>query len=312
VCKLSNIELHHVNNGIATGLHKLHAHCGKLHTDIRPQNVLVDVDEHNQIVACYLADFGRVHSIRSEHSRTSFIGTQFDGNRDSDPSYYPPEVKAQRFENAGTFSDCYSYALVVLRCLLLFEDWKTVVVTGCVDVNYTELNKLLSTDYASRKTAGLKQCYEELKAWINLCNPATAVGGSGGGGGGGGRDQGGAHQGGLTSRSAEGQGGRRTNNESKQKNPRHGNSETGRRRSSGVQTYNDALRPCVENGSMQVVCTRHNCKVFNESCINGFPKTADVVAKETGVKGCGLFSENDLDHGQFVIQYKGKVQPRPC
>jgi SET domain-containing protein len=65
---------------------------------------------------------------------------------------------------------------------------------------------------------------------------------------------------------------------------------------------------CWENQSMEIECKDDCCK-GGEGCLNKRIQKCEVkkVRKERGEKGFGLFADEDIQKGEYMIKYTGKI-----
>ncbi|KAL8532035.1 hypothetical protein ACS0TY_008586 [Phlomoides rotata] len=98
--------LYKIAIGIAKGLEYLHTGCNTriVHFDIKPQNILLDVDFCPKI-----SDFGLAKLFKKKQSVLSVFGTR------GTIGYIAPEVFSRAFGGVSHKSDVYSYGMMVLE-----------------------------------------------------------------------------------------------------------------------------------------------------------------------------------------------------
>ena len=97
---------HQISLGIARGLEYLHRGCNTriLHFDIKPHNILLDVDFVPKI-----SDFGLARICTRKESLVSMLGPR------GTIGYIAPEVVSRSFGGISHKSDVYSYGMMILE-----------------------------------------------------------------------------------------------------------------------------------------------------------------------------------------------------
>jgi serine/threonine protein kinase len=142
--------------GVLNALNYLHTQCSPIiHLDIKPENILLKLDENNNIISVKLVDFGLSHQV-SHIEPINKIGTEI---------YSSPERKLGILH---TNSDIYSLGIIL--CEMLYF-WKTdmerikeiekIKIETIDKLNdFPIIIKMISTDYLKRPSAKnlLKLC----------------------------------------------------------------------------------------------------------------------------------------------------------
>lgn len=104
--KLEWKKLYEISVGIGRGLEYLHRGCNTqiLHFDIKPHNILLDLDFCPKI-----SDFGLAKLCPEKRSVISMSGMR------GTPGYIAPEVFSRNFGGVSHKSDVYSYGMMVLE-----------------------------------------------------------------------------------------------------------------------------------------------------------------------------------------------------
>ncbi|CAN6582237.1 unnamed protein product [Malus baccata var. baccata] len=121
-------KLHNIVNGIAKGIEYLHQGCDRmiLHFDIKPHNILLDLDFNPKI-----SDFGLAKLCSKEDSIISMTAAR------GTVGYIAPEVFNGNFGSVSHKSDVYSFGMLVLEIVGARKE--TSLASGNNEVYFPEL-----------------------------------------------------------------------------------------------------------------------------------------------------------------------------